>query len=146
MLTPTTPSRANPAPSYPPTNADPFMNDPPWIKTSTGSPLAPSSGVHTFRFRHSSPGITTSGNSRAYCGGESPFGTVGPHAVASPPPSHPAGEPHHRFPRHLAHPHSLVGRRTVAPQLVRTIIILAERSVALAPGKWIGCLARWQGM
>ena len=69
MLTHTTPSRANAAPSYSPTDDDPFMNEPPWIHTSTGSPEAPRPGVHTFRFRHSSPGITTSGNSGTYCGG-----------------------------------------------------------------------------
>jgi hypothetical protein len=63
------------------------MNEPPWIHTSTGSPVALGSGVHTFRFRQSSPGITTSGNSVTYCGGYSPLGTVGPNAVASRSPS-----------------------------------------------------------
>ena len=56
-------------PQYAPTDPDPFMNEPPWIQTSTGSPAALTSGVHTFRFRQSSPAITTSGNSAAYCGG-----------------------------------------------------------------------------
>ena len=42
---------------------------PPWIQTSTGSPPVVGSGVHTFRFRQPSPGITTSGNNGAYCGG-----------------------------------------------------------------------------
>ena len=69
MVTQTTPSRANAVPSYTPTDPDPFMNAPPWIQTSTGSPPALMSGVHTLRFRQSSPGITSSGNSRAYCGG-----------------------------------------------------------------------------
>ena len=69
MVTHTTPSRANAAPLYAPTDPDPFMNEPPWIHTSTGSPAEPGSGVQTLRFRHSSPGITTSGNSVAYCGG-----------------------------------------------------------------------------
>src|SRR6516165_695428 len=83
MVTHTVPSRANAVPSYAPTEPDPFMNEPPWIQTSTGSPTAPVSGVHTFRFRQSSPAITTSGNSGAYCGGWSPLGAVGPNAVAS---------------------------------------------------------------
>src|SRR6202008_4703240 len=87
MVTHTTPSRANAAPSYAPTDPDPFMNEPPWIQTSTGSPPAPTSGVQTLRFRQSSPGITTSGNSGAYCGGEGPLGTVGPNGVASRPPA-----------------------------------------------------------
>jgi hypothetical protein len=37
MLTHTTPSRAKAAPSYSGTDPDPFMNEPPWIQTSTGS-------------------------------------------------------------------------------------------------------------
>ena len=63
MVTHTTPSRANADPSYAPTDPDPFMNEPPWIHTSTGRPSASGSGVQTLRFRQSSPGITTSGNS-----------------------------------------------------------------------------------
>src|SRR5580765_288579 len=46
MVTHTTPSRAKAAPSYAPTDPEPFMNEPPWIQTSTGSPPAPSAGVH----------------------------------------------------------------------------------------------------
>src|ERR1017187_2336424 len=87
MVTQTMPSRANAAPLYSASEDDPFMNEPPWIQTSTGSPLASGSGVHTLRFRQSSPGITTSGNNGAYCGGKSPLGTVGPNAVASRSPS-----------------------------------------------------------
>src|SRR2546429_8938141 len=87
MVTQTTPSRANAAPSYAPTDPDPFMNEPPWIQTSTGSPSAPASGVHTFRFRQSPPGITSSGNSGTYCGGESPLGTGGPDQGAARPPA-----------------------------------------------------------
>src|ERR1700759_2903558 len=83
MVTQTTPSRANAVPSYAPTDPEPFMNEPPWIQTSTGIPPAPSSGVHTLRFRQSSPGITTSGNSGWYCGGESALGAVGPNEAAS---------------------------------------------------------------
>jgi hypothetical protein len=69
MVTQTTPSRANAAPLYSATDPDPFMNDPPWIHTSTGRPEALRSGVHTLRFRQCSPPITTSGNSGTYCGG-----------------------------------------------------------------------------
>jgi hypothetical protein len=73
MVTHTTPSRANAPPLYSATDPEPFMNDPPWIHTSTGSPdtwpVTAVSGVHTLRFRQSSPAITISGNSAWYCGG-----------------------------------------------------------------------------
>src|ERR1700761_5174362 len=77
------PSRANAEPSYSATDPEPFMNEPPWTQTSTGRPGVAGSGAHTVRFRHSSPGITTSGNTGWYCGGESPLGTVEPYAVPS---------------------------------------------------------------
>src|SRR3989442_5886504 len=82
MVTQTTPSRANAAPSYPPTDPDPFMNEPPWIQTSTGSPPAPASGVHTLRFRQSSPVITSSGNIGWYCGGDTAHRTYSPSEAA----------------------------------------------------------------
>src|ERR1700712_4300214 len=77
------PSRANDEPRYASTAPDPFMNDPPWIHTNTGNPSADGSGVQTFRLRQSWPGIVGSGSKRWYCGGYSPFGTVGPYRVPS---------------------------------------------------------------
>ena len=43
-LTHTMPSRANAEPSYSATDAEPFMNEPPWTQTSTGSPASPGPG------------------------------------------------------------------------------------------------------
>src|SRR3979409_1258406 len=97
------PSRANAVPSYPALAPEPLVNEPPWIHTKTGSPAeegpaaerpgaerpaADGSGVQTFRFRQSSPGMVTSGSSGRTGAEYSPFGTVGPYAVASRTPVH----------------------------------------------------------
>src|SRR5262245_27678814 len=84
----TTPSRANDCPLYTDTALEPLRRDPPWIKTMTGKPCADGSGVHTFRFRQSSPGISGSGSSDAKASLYGPFGAVGPYSTASRTPDH----------------------------------------------------------
>src|SRR5450755_3036005 len=92
------PSRAKAVPSYAALAPEPLVNEPPWIHTKTGSPAAggsaaerpaaAGSGVQTFRFRQSSPGMVISGSSGRTGAEYSPFGTVGPYAVASRTPVH----------------------------------------------------------
>ncbi len=79
----TTPSRANAVPSYCGTPPEPLTNAPPWIQTSTGSPVAAGSGVQTLRLRTSSPGTTGSGRSRSIGAGYGGLSAVGPNAVHS---------------------------------------------------------------
>ena len=86
MVTSTTPSRANACPSYIGTAELPFTNAPPWIQTMTGA--APStSGVQTFRFSQSSPGMLGSGRIVSNGAGYSGLGGVGPSAVQARTPS-----------------------------------------------------------
>ncbi len=68
------------------------MKAPPCSHTITGS-RAPGAGagVHTLRFRQSSPGTSGSGSSAAYVGVYGTLGAVGPYAPASRTPSQAAG-------------------------------------------------------
>ena len=70
------------------TALDPLTNAPPWIQTSTGSPCAPGSGVHTLRLRYSSPATTGFGSSASNGGGYPGMGAVGPWVTASRTPVH----------------------------------------------------------
>lgn len=88
----TTPSRAKARPSYTGIADEPRVSAPPWIHTMTGRRApGPGSGVHTFRFRQSSPGTTGSESSFAKGSEYGGLGGVGPNAPASRTPAQGSG-------------------------------------------------------
>ena len=131
-MTVTIPSRAKVAPSYTASAPQPNFRLPPWIQTSTGIPAPPGSGVHTFRFRQSSPsGGLRSRSIRAFSTSSGSCGWQGPNRVASSTPSHgrrrsggrnrsrPTGGSAYGIPRNTAMPSSVVPR--TLPCVVSTI-------------------------